>query len=772
MSQSSHLPGAFSPPSPSSPSPPPSSPQSPSSPPTFSPPSLPPPAGTPPNKTIALPHSTPINRRAVTLHAATSNHYVFKEPHARAANEMENKYEKIPIEDFLNLLPEAPARPVMPNPNYSALARVAQLKEEMCQYNPFIKAMKPYLAKNWHLVNTSNSPDTSPAVEFFSGTAIKPDLGLYAESRPKKRLTDASCVELFGEFKIKKVDDPFYVQKIDSEEPASARDTRGQIALYMNSVQAAQQRTRVFLFFILKDKCRLFCHSRAGTQYTDLFKHTEEPHLHSFFWRLTHSKRADRGHDTTMEPVVGSEPGADEARAAFNIDDEATLYRVQVGKQIFFVDIPFTLFTFTPSVEELDCWRNAKYAVEHRTYRKLKSAGVCNVPCAIAGGDVKGPLQSVKFRTSKLRLIHYRLVLDFVGAPLADSGSTYGFSKVIFDAFKAHRDACEKANLLHRDVSAGNIIIWGGRGYLIDWERAKNLDDVGARAKHRTGTWQFMSIRLLENSKIHQEIRDDLESFVYVIVHTAIHFAKNAMTPGNRLFLLKIFEQDEKEASYGRLLLVAGGSLRLLLSTGPFEALIYDLVKIVSYAYATDADLMRDVAMLHGPINQLSPEALQQITDNLRSQLLTHDSMYECFERATSDTVWENWPEPDWEPNEIAEPCSPRHAMYRKFKKDLEYRGLVSSIRSIDHGPLFSKDNNIVGDKDSDDEDSDDSTDDADDAGDNNAGKVTGKVVDDTDDDDSDSTDGVSSGDDDNDANEGDTGNEDEDDANEDSGGS
>jgi serine/threonine protein kinase len=39
----------------------------------------------------------------------------------------------------------------------------------------------------------------------------------------------------------------------------------------------------------------------------------------------------------------------------------------------------------------------------------------------------------------------------------------------------AHGDAYEKASVLHRDISPGNIMITSdGRGFLIDWDLAKS----------------------------------------------------------------------------------------------------------------------------------------------------------------------------------------------------------------------------------------------------------------------------------------------------------
>lgn len=187
------------------------------------------------------------------------------------------------------------------------------MKVETQQYAPFVRrlffcgivvisnimqitAMKDYLSPEWVFINTSNHCDTSFLAKYFSLSAIKPDIGLYETSKYNPdSTTNSASAELFGEFKVKKHDNTFPAEP----PPQSAKDTRGQITLYLNAIQASQQRTRVFLFFILGDQCRLF-HSRAGTQYTDPFNHTTMPYLHEFFWRLAHSSPADRGHDMTM----------------------------------------------------------------------------------------------------------------------------------------------------------------------------------------------------------------------------------------------------------------------------------------------------------------------------------------------------------------------------------------------------------------------------------------------------------------------------------------
>ncbi|KAF5370261.1 hypothetical protein D9757_012013 [Collybiopsis confluens] len=676
------------------------------------------------------PHSTPINNRATTPYAATSNHYVYEEAYARAAREMESKFSKISVEAFLNLLPETKA--VMPAVQYDALAKIANLTDERKMYNPFIQAMQPYLAREWRLVNTSNHSETSPAAQFFSGTAIKPDMALYRQFSPgTKKRTNASRAELFGEFKVREIDDPFPDPKgtrgesgtvdesrtvdeartvdesgtggesgtgevkDDDGEPfadpkqtggqsATARDTRGQITLYINAIQSIQHRTRVFFFFILRDRCRLFCHSRAGTQYTDLFKHTEQPYLHEFFWRLSAAKAREK----LPNGMTCSQ-----------------LYRVKVGTKTLFINEPFTTqhlypvgratrcySAYDPESDGLvllkDCWRNSKYEAEHLIYNKLHAAHVTHIPHALAGADVQGFLQSTELEPNGHQLIHYRLVLDIVGMPITESTSTFAFTEAIRDALIAHREAYDNANLLHRDISIGNIVIWQGQGYLIDWEQAKDINDNSARTNSRTGTWQFLSVRLLSQPNHIHEIRDDLESFVYVMVHTAVRFAANDLTPEKRMFLLQQFNHNEDSATFGREVIVGKGGALFDLTTTSFGALLDELTTAVRTLYAKESeiealvkfDLLQDPASL---VQLKDVSALEQLlrcrVPERRARLLSHDWITKVFEHALKAP---GWAEGDWMVQPVADPHSKNSTAFRRFKMQEEYEGQVSSYRT------------------------------------------------------------------------------------------
>ncbi|KAF8493565.1 hypothetical protein BU17DRAFT_59579, partial [Hysterangium stoloniferum] len=98
-----------------------------------------------------------------------------------------------------------------------------------------------------------------------------------------------------------------------------------------------------------------------------------------------------------------------------------------------------------------------------------------------------------------------------------------------------HGDAYDKAEILHRDISSGNILITAtGGGLLIDWDLCKMLKHIHQGQAHteRTGTWKFMAARLLVVPTPGQQPAipdraDDLESFFYVLVWIALRYTKH-----------------------------------------------------------------------------------------------------------------------------------------------------------------------------------------------------------------------------------------------------
>ncbi|SJL03321.1 uncharacterized protein ARMOST_06674 [Armillaria ostoyae] len=89
--------------------------------------------------------------------------------------------------------------------------------------------------------------------------------------------------------------------------------------------------------------------------------------------------------------------------------------------------------------------------------------------------------------------------------------------------------------VLHRDVSEGNVTFYRDEediavGLLSDFDNASRVDEqgdiIGSSMKQRTGTVPFMALDILQNVEIPVPhlYRHDLESFVYLLVWSGVHF--------------------------------------------------------------------------------------------------------------------------------------------------------------------------------------------------------------------------------------------------------
>ncbi|KAJ2985194.1 hypothetical protein NUW54_g10231 [Trametes sanguinea] len=141
------------------------------------------------------------------------------------------------------------------------------------------------------------------------------------------------------------------------------------------------------------------------------------------------------------------------------------------------------------------------------------------------------------------RHMHYRLVVNEVALPLSHFSSGRKLVLIVIDCIKAHRDAVEKAEIMHRDVSGGNILIyphveqgktkhrvrWGG--LLADWEMSKStkVEELQSppRQPPRTGTWQFLSVAMLSGRAKAVETPDELESFLHVLLYHAVRYLRS-----------------------------------------------------------------------------------------------------------------------------------------------------------------------------------------------------------------------------------------------------
>ncbi|KAI1786098.1 hypothetical protein LXA43DRAFT_1035081 [Ganoderma leucocontextum] len=145
---------------------------------------------------------------------------------------------------------------------------------------------------------------------------------------------------------------------------------------------------------------------------------------------------------------------------------------------------------------------------------------------------------------------HYRIVVEEVCMPLKNFQYGRQLVSVVFDCLLAHYQAAThpKAQLLHCDISGGNalifpkirrdregnnpMVVW--TGILSDWELSKPVDAQDAASKQtqadRMGTYQFMSVNLLNHVTKPVKVSDELESFFHLLVYYAVRHLRSNCT--------------------------------------------------------------------------------------------------------------------------------------------------------------------------------------------------------------------------------------------------
>ncbi|KAL7277961.1 hypothetical protein ACG7TL_007912 [Trametes sanguinea] len=160
---------------------------------------------------------------------------------------------------------------------------------------------------------------------------------------------------------------------------------------------------------------------------------------------------------------------------------------------------------------------------------------------------------------------HYRIVFKDVCLPFTAIRSSKQLVRSLFHCITTHSVAYTKLRLLHRDISADNVIIRpalssnmnenGKRtvtwtGILTDWELAKIVPQPDASGKRkeiprqpeRTGTWQFMSAAyIMKHPYQPVSVADELESFFHVLLFYAVRLLPHNIADV-RLFVTEYFD--------------------------------------------------------------------------------------------------------------------------------------------------------------------------------------------------------------------------------------
>ncbi|KAI9062397.1 hypothetical protein FKP32DRAFT_1652944 [Trametes sanguinea] len=506
---------------------------------------------------------------------------------------------------------------------------------ESKMYGPFVKAVnRAKILGDFVLAETHARYDKTDK------NKMKVDGGMYPKGSPaiKQKRTDWASVEVFIECKTDSSGDP-YDEGISTGVPyaESKRDALGQIMTYASTVFEYQHLTHHFGVVILGSQARLGRWDRSGIVFSDKFDYKEEPEkLVRFFWRVAHATPEVRGHDSTATRVLPKSADYKKLKAwkdkavadddwvakrfVKSLSDNRPWWRLTVadskhGKQDFLVGQPtfaapgvvgrgtrgyIALRVSHPldenSLFNEDCWRvlHERSQLEGDILSYLNEKGVSNVPTALYHGDVEDHrtisqdfCKCAKPGLLKCRMKahrHYRLVVKEVGLPLQEFPCGRILLWVIRDAVKAHREAYTKANVMHRDISVGNILIIppNGKnrkstyqGLLADWELSKRLGDYKAEARHpdRTGTWQFMSVYMQDHPEAPVEIADELESFWHVMIYCAIRYLPHTYKDVGD-FMYQFFDDgmrrnlNGEEAEY-----TCGALKRMVMVTGKLNTL-------------------------------------------------------------------------------------------------------------------------------------------------------------------------------------------------------
>ncbi|KAI0087816.1 hypothetical protein BDY19DRAFT_1010668 [Irpex rosettiformis] len=325
-----------------------------------------------------------------------------------------------------------------------------------------------------------------------------------------------------------------------------------------------------------------------------------------------------------------------------------------------------------------DTWRadQALLKAESEIYRLLEKYGVPRVPRLICGGDVKEGTGSTQRTICAVwaKRVQNELHLDIVFNPIRDhtharlvqrlaypietATNSKELTQAFDDALMIEAVAKAPGKLLHRDISAGNVML-GDKdgdhiGLLADWDHATETESVDGY-KHqlfRTGTWPFMSIALLRDPEKPHDILDDLEAHFWTFVYAALHRFKHS---GN--FNADFFNDWNKEANAegqptGQI--VGGGSKlaalddigrgTLMFKCAPLRVLIISLAKTFRKYYIAVGNVgYAKTALLETPQSESAKEeyaAECRVLDDLRGRLSNPSYWRNFYKEALGCGTW------------------------------------------------------------------------------------------------------------------------------------
>ncbi|KAF9554511.1 hypothetical protein CPC08DRAFT_821663 [Agrocybe pediades] len=353
-----------------------------------------------------------------------------------------------------------------------------------------------------------------------------------------------------------------------------------------------RHRTHAFVIQMVEPYARLIRFDRDGAIVSARFNYREEGDiLLEFLWRYSNASEETRGRDPTVFRATAAEAALAKEKLAGlvkKVSGNWPVYRLVIQdrdssrtderrKMEVLVWVPACwplsvtgratrgYIGYDPESDTVvfvkDSWRSTDLAMQKETdtLRAINSAGISEgVPVLLCGDDLEGRWQStvtadysqenwnVGGDCERSHRVHTRLVTDKVGKPVEKFKTSKDFLKAVYDAYRAHKAVYEKCQILHCDVSVGNILVTAnGKGFLNDWDQARNVENLlsGPHRAFPTGTWRFMSTNLLLRPQKVHGLQDDIESFFWVTAYTILCFLKHNWTSHVKLIMETVYDE-------------------------------------------------------------------------------------------------------------------------------------------------------------------------------------------------------------------------------------
>ncbi|CAL1708843.1 unnamed protein product [Somion occarium] len=577
-------------------------------------------------------------------------------------------------------------------------------KLEVEMYQPLCDAINDSgVCSGFKLIDVSSSVDGN-------GIPLRPDLAFVPTDA--EDLMDYTVMEFFVEAKVHDLADPFHGNTLNNtieKMVGESAETRGQTISYAAALLSRQHRTFAFSIVVCGKYARFLRWDRAGCIVSDRFDYVEEPDiLLEFFWCYARLTREERGFDPTVVPASAAEakllsdtlsryikesqprnvsylqpkPDSTYPFSKMLVPTPNGTRELIVGKPFWDADSPCGRATRAYAAYDMvekkivfakDSWRDKDEdsLSEAVIYDTLQKSNVPFLPEVIAAGDVYVKIKKRKMSQRTLTrkwavrsgkavlwrlpcaemrtLVHCRVVQQ-LAYPLTSARSSKEAAQAIRDAIEAIKVAYHDGKIFHRDISTGNIMIsQSGRGILNDWDHGLRVILRNTPKAYRTGTWQFISILLLQNPKKGHDVHDDLESSFWVLLYVSLHYFPHNLGP---TFNVRFFDECSEEQDIN----AGDGQTRELGGAGKTSFLSHKL-KVVEWRCVplnslihSFGELLTDYQYYYEKMDRNNNKDAEAQFKAIQEQLEKVDTVLGLFDTALAS---DEWPEDDAVPDQF-----------------------------------------------------------------------------------------------------------------------